>query len=220
MCVCVWWIEGSVISELSNCFTVFFWSAETLGNIYASPGSYYCKNYMCILWDRKYIVLLSDNKQNRNMSFYTQKNVVDAFGLVSVFTSVMLFPWFWHPWDGSWVNLLSPLLITWCELDVSAHHPSSELLPGWVSTGSCPGPPKETREWTDRQSPMLIWILLFPQLNWCSSMGRVCRSPGLPWEGDNLVGCKIKQFCHVVFFFPLDSSLGCVYPASACERIV
>lgn len=41
----------------------------------------------------------------------------------------------------------------------------------------------------------------FPQLNWYSSMGRVCRSPGLPWEGDNFVGCKIKQFCHVIFFF-------------------
>lgn len=68
MCVCVWWIEGNVISKLSNCFTVFSRTAETLGNIYASLGSYYHKNYMCILWDRKYIVLLSDNKQNRNMS--------------------------------------------------------------------------------------------------------------------------------------------------------
>lgn len=43
---------------------------------------------MCVLWDRKYIVLLSDNKQNRNMSSYTQKNVVGAFGLVSVVTSL------------------------------------------------------------------------------------------------------------------------------------
>lgn len=43
---------------------------------------------MCILWDRKYIVLLSDNKQNRNMSSYTQKNVVDALGLVSVVASL------------------------------------------------------------------------------------------------------------------------------------
>lgn len=45
---------------------------------------------MCILWDRKYIAFLSDNKQNRNMSSYKKIYIyiVDAFGLVSVVISL------------------------------------------------------------------------------------------------------------------------------------
>lgn len=113
------------------------------------------KNYMCILWDRKYIVFLCDNKQNRNMSSYQKKIIlVDAFGFVSVVTSLTdVFPW---------LLILSPLrnkkffpfgYITCAGCSCSSlliiPHPSCS--PGCARAG----PSEETCGWRDRQG----WVL-------------------------------------------------------------
>lgn len=117
------------------------------------------------------------------------------------------------PEDGSWVHLPSPPLIPWFELGVPAHPPQQSCSQAlWAQASS-----QETQGWRDTQSQILVWIIFFLQLNWCSSMGRVCRSPGLPWEGKKLAGMKAQAVLPCIFSSELFLRL-CL--SSACEGIV
>lgn len=167
---------------------------------------------MCILWDRKYIVFLSDNKQNRYMSSYKKKKkiVVDAFGLVLVVTSLSdVFPfildtatsrWFW----GSFA-FFPFVYIVWagCSCSSQLLNPHQSCSPGCARAGSsCPGPSKGN-SWVKGWTGLNADFNFFHQIHWYSTMRRVWRLHKLHWEVNSLLDCKIKHFCYIFLFWAL-----------------
>lgn len=139
-----------------------------------------------------------------------KKNAVDAFGLVAVATS---------PCDA-FPLVLTPLKIVLGFVSLSPFSSRRELqVPAQQSCSQAVW----AQPWTlqgnsgvgDRQSQMLIGVLFFLQLSWCSSMGRVCRSPGLPWEAKKLTGMEDEAVLPCILSLELFLGL-CL--SSACER--
>lgn len=154
------------------------------------------------------------------MSSYTQKNVVGAFWAgFSCYISLWCFSLGSDtPEGGSWVPLPSPHWVPWCWAGCCCWSPWAELFPGcehrqlpWTLPGNS-GVKREIKPNADLN-------FIFPPTKLVQQLG---KSLQIIWTSlgrkNNLLGCKIKQFCHA--FFPLSSSLGYVYAASACERIV
>lgn len=98
---------------------------------------------------------------------------------------VMLFPWFWHPWDGSWVHLLSPPLIMW-----AAHHPSSELLPRLSEHRQLPWTPEGNSGVNRQTKPNADLNFIFPPTKLVQQHGKSLQIPWTSLGREQLTGMQ------------------------------